>query len=208
MAIGNYGQLKSAVADWLNRDDLTAVIPTFIDLAHARLNRKLRVSDMIVRSTANLTAQYTARPNGFLEMRNIQLNVSVPKPLEYITPEQLDQERKFGNDTAGEPVYYTMIGDLIEVYPTPDNTTYEMELAWYKEMTAMSADSDTNWLLTKAPDAYLYGALINSGPYLKDDERALVWLQMHDAALEELRMEDERSRFGGGTIKARHRTFA
>ena len=207
MAIGNYGQLKSAVADWLNRDDLTAVIPTFIDLAHARLNRKLRVSDMIVRSTANLTTQYTARPNGFLEMRNIQLNVSVPKPLEYLTPEQLDQERKFGNDTAGEPVYYTMIGDLIEVYPTPD-TTYEMELAWYKEMTAMSADSDTNWLLTKAPDTYLYGALIQSAPYLKDDQRALVWLQMHDAALEELRMEDERARFGGGTIKARHRTFA
>lgn len=206
MAIGNYSQLKAAVADWLNRDDLSSVIPTFIDLAHARLNRKLRVSDMIARSTANLTTQYTARPAGFLEMRNIQLNVSTPKPLEYVTPEQLDQERKFGNNTAGEPVYYTMIGDLIEVYPTPD-TTYEIELAFYKELTAMTADADYNWLLTKAPDTYLYGALIQSGPYLKDDARALVWLRLHDAALDELRMEDERARFGGGTIKMRHRTF-
>ena len=206
MAITNYGQLKSSIADFLNRDDLTSVIPDFITMAHARLNRKLRVMDMIQRSTASISTQYTALPGGFLEMRNIQLNVSTPKPLEYLTPEQMDEERLLGNNTTSEPVYYTILGGLIEVFPTPD-ASYELELAWYKEMTAMSADSDTNWLLTKAPDVYLYGSLIHSAPYLKDDQRAVVWLQLHDAALEELQLEDDKARYGPGTIKMRHRAF-
>jgi hypothetical protein len=176
-------------------------------MAHARLNRKLRVMDMIVRSTANLTTQYTALPGGFLEMRNIQLNVATPKPLEYLTPEQMDEERLLGGNTAGEPVYYTILGGLIEVFPTPDATSYEIELAWYKELPVLSLDADTNWLLTKAADVYLYGSLIHSAPYLKDDQRAVVWLQLHDAALDELQLEDDKARYGPGTIKMRHRAF-
>jgi hypothetical protein len=118
----------------------------------------------------------------------------------------MDEERLLGNNTAGEPVYYTIMGGLIEAYPSP-NADYTIEMAWYRELTAMSADADYNWLLTKAPDIYLYGSLIHSAPYLKDDSRAVVWLQLHDAALEELRLEDEKARFGGGTIKMRHRAF-
>jgi hypothetical protein len=205
MAITNYGQLKTAVADWLNRDDLTAVIPTFIDLAHAKLNRRLRVREMLQRSTANVTTQYTSLPNGFLSMRNIQLNVTTPKALEYLTSEQMDQERARGN-TAREPVYYTILGETIEVFPSPD-ASYEIELAYHKSLTALSADADTNWLLTKAPDAYLYGALLQAAPYLKDTAETGLWLQAHDMVVGELERDSDKALYGGGTLKARHRTF-
>jgi hypothetical protein len=205
MAITNYGQLKTAVADWLNRDDLTLVIPTFIDLAHAKLNRRLRVREMIQRSTASITDQFSNLPSDFLELRNIQLNVTIPKSLEYVTIEQMDQERGLGN-TAREPVYYTLMGSTIEVFPTPDQS-YTLELAYYQDIPTLSADADTNWLLTKAPDVYLYGALLQAAPYLKDAEETGLWLQAHDMVVAELEKEDLGARYGASTLKARHRTY-
>ena len=205
MAITNYGELKTAVADWLNRDDLTLVIPTFIDLAHAKLNRRLRVREMIQRSTASITDQFSNLPSDFLELRNIQLNVTIPKSLEYVTIEQMDQERGLGN-TAREPVYYTLMGSTIEVFPTPDQS-YTLELAYYQDIPTLSADADTNWLLTKAPDVYLYGALLQAAPYLKDAEETGLWLQAHDMVVAELEKEDLGARYGASTLKARHRTY-
>jgi hypothetical protein len=160
---------------------------------------------MLQRSTANVTTQYTSLPGGFLSMRNIQLNVTTPKALEYLTSEQMDQERARGN-TAREPVYYTIIGETIEVFPSPD-ATYEIEMAYHKTLPALSADADTNWLLTKAPDAYLYGALLQAAPYLKDTAETGLWLQAHDMVVGELQLENEKALYGGGTLKARHRTF-
>jgi hypothetical protein len=205
MALTTYGELKSAVADWLNRTDLTARIPDFISLAHAKLNRQLRVMDMVQRSAADVTAQYTSLPDDFLEMRNIQLNVSTPKSLEYLTPEQMDQERALGN-TAREPVYYSIMGKLLEVFPTPD-ATYEVEMAYFQNIPSFTTDSSTNWLMTKAPSTFLYGSLLQAAPYLKEDERAPVWLRLHDESVAELMQENERAKFGGGTLKMRHRTF-
>jgi hypothetical protein len=205
MAITNYGELKTAVADWLDRDDLTSVIPTFIDLAHAKLNRRLRVREMIQRSTAGITTQFSNLPPDFLELRNIQLNVTVPKSLEYVTIEQMDQERGLGN-VAREPVYYTLMGSTIEVFPTPDQS-YTLELAYYKNIPTMTADADTNWLLTKAPDAYLYGALLQASPYLQNQAETQLWGVAHETTIAELEKEDLGARYGASTLKARHRTY-
>lgn len=205
MAISNYGELKTAIGDWLNRDDLASVIPTFIDLAHAKLNRRLRVREMIQRSTAGITNQFSNLPADFLELRNIQLNVATPKSLEYMTIEQMDQERALGN-VAREPSYYTLMGSTIEVFPTPDQS-YTLELAYYKDIPSMTNDTDANWLLAKAPDVYLYGALLQAAPYLKDVEETGLWLQAHDMVVAELEKEDLGARYGASTLKARHRTY-
>ena len=67
MSISNFSELKSSIADFLNRDDLTTVIPTFIKLAEADFNRKLRHWRMEKRATANLDTKYTAFPDDYLE---------------------------------------------------------------------------------------------------------------------------------------------
>jgi hypothetical protein len=206
MAITNYGQLKTAVADWLNRDDMASVIPTFIDLAHARVNRVLRVADMVQRTETQLDSRFTQVPADFLQMRAIQLRVTPTKALEFLTAEQIIQERSRLSDTAREPMFYSILGDTIEVMPTPD-ATYELEISYYQDIPSMSADSDTNWLLTKAPGAYLYGALIESAPYLAEDQRGLVWHELYNKCIEELTLEDEKSRFSGSTPIARHRSL-
>ena len=103
MALGTFTELKDAVADWLDRSDLTSRIPDFIALAEARLNRELRIRPMEVRSTMVTTAdqQYFQLPGGYIQMRNMQLNTNPTTPLEYITPEMMD--RLYGSTTSGKP---------------------------------------------------------------------------------------------------------
>ena len=166
MALGTFTELKDAIADWLDRSDLTDRIPDFITLAEARLNRDLRIRPMEVRSTMTTTAdqRYFNLPGGYLQMRNIQLNTNPITPLEYITPEMLD--RLYGGDTTGKPRAYTLIGDEIQLAPIPDST-YTLEMAFYEKFTALgdgtSGTVTSNWLTTNAPDVLLYGALLEIG---------------------------------------------
>ena len=72
MAISTKAELHTAVANWLNRSDLTSRIPEFIALAEASFNRNLRTREMLVRSTASVTGQYVSIPTDYLEMMNIE----------------------------------------------------------------------------------------------------------------------------------------
>ena len=58
MAITTYAELKSSIANWLNRDDLTAVIPDFIALAEAQIARDIRHWRQEKRVTTSVNEQY------------------------------------------------------------------------------------------------------------------------------------------------------
>ena len=205
MAITNYVTLKAAIADFLNRDDLTAVIPTFIDFAQDKINRDLRTRQMIARATANIDSQYNAFPPNFLQVRDIRLNTNPVQALEYVSSEQQNQERS-RNATSGRPRLFSVIGESFEVFPTPD-TSYECEIAYYEKIPDMTADSDTNWLLTKSPELFVYGSLVHSAPYLKDEDKIVIWQTLYRDVFNSLTLEDEKSRFSGTTPRMRTRSF-
>ena len=197
-----YSELKAAVADFLNRQDLTSVIPTFIKFCEADLNRKLRHRNMLERATATLDDQYTELPSDFLEAKNVQLNATPPVGLRYITTDHADLLRQGVYSSEGQPVYYTIIGDTLESVPTP-GSEYTIELAYYKAFTALSGESDTNWLLTSHPDVYVYGALIHAAPYLKDDERIPTWVGLYEKAISDLKAESEKAEYSGSVLQMR-----
>ena len=85
MSIATYTELKAAIADWLLRDDLTAVIPTFISLAEADISRNLRHWRMEERVTLSVSGQYTDLPDGFLEVAMATLASSRPVRMELIS---------------------------------------------------------------------------------------------------------------------------
>lgn len=85
MALTTYTELKASVADWINRDDLTAVIVDFISLAEAQIERTLRTTQMIVRATASIDGEYSAVPADFLETRTVKLNTNPIQPLQFET---------------------------------------------------------------------------------------------------------------------------
>ena len=207
MALGTFTELKDAIADWLDRSDLTARIPDFITLAEARLNRDLRIRPMEVRSSMETTSgqRYFNLPGGYLQMRNMQMNTNPITPLEYITPEMLD--RLYGSDTTGKPRAYTLIGDEIQLAPIPDSD-YTVEMAFYEKFTPLgdgtSGTVTTNWLTTNAPDILLYGALLEAEPFIKNDERIALWLNAYSSAVKKIQDADARDRHSGSAMRVRN----
>ena len=207
MALGTYTELKDAIADWLDRSDLTDRIPDFIALAEARINRELRIRPMEVRSTMYTTAdqQYFQLPGGYIQMRNIQLNTNPTTPLEYITPEMLD--RLYGSSATGKPRAYTLIGDEIQLAPIPDSA-YQVEMAFYEKFTPLGDGSagtvTSNWLTANAPDILLYGALMEAEPFIKNDERIPVWLNGYSNAIDKIQKQDQRDRHSGSAMRVRN----
>jgi hypothetical protein len=192
MALDTFSGLKTTIADYLNRDDLTSIIPSFITLAEAKFNRKLRVRQMVKRATATLDTQYFAFPSDFLQAKEFQLNTNPITYLQYVTQNQGDYGSATQFVSAGKPQFYTIIGTQIQVIPTPD-TSYTGELTYYGKIPALSDSNTSNWLLTYAPDLYLYGALLEASPYLKDDERLAVWSSLYINSIGDIEIADQRA---------------
>lgn len=209
MAIATYSELRSAVADWLNRSDLAAVIPSFIALAEAGFNKeeRLRLKPSIVRADATFDSNYEALPSDYLEMLNLSIIASNPnnKKMQFLTLNQMDEyERSFTNN--GLPLYYSIVGNQLKLLPYPDSS-YTAEMVYYAKIPALSDTNTTNWLLTNHPDVYLYGTLIQSAPYLKDDARTATWAQLYEQAVDNAHQADDRALFAGAVLKARARSF-
>ena len=196
MAISNYSELKAAIADWLNRSDLTDSIPDFIVLAEARHKRDFKIRRMETRVTANTVAdsEFYSLPDNYVAMRNIQLNTDPKTPLEYLTPEQMD--RIYAGSAKGKPRAFSIIGNNIQLRPTPDSA-YQIEILYFKHFTALSDSNTTNDMLTHHPDAYLYGALVEAEPYLQNDKRIQVWSSYYDRAKNDIITSNERDRHSG-----------
>jgi hypothetical protein len=192
MALDTYSGLKTTIADYLNRDDLTSIIPSFIALAEAKFNRKLRVRQMVKRATATLDTAFFAFPADFLQAKEFQLNTSPITYLEFVTEKQADLDRQSQYISTGKPVKYTIVGTQLEVIPTPD-TEYTGELTYYGKISALSDSNTSNWLLAYAPDLYLYGSLLEATPYLKDDERLGTWGQLYAGVISDIEVADQRA---------------
>jgi len=200
--ISTYGELKAAVANWLERTDLTARIPEFIALAESRINQELRTRENEKRITASISTEYFDIPSNFIEMRNFQLNTDPIQKLEYVSPEQMDM---FNPDSIlGRPYSYTMHGTEFQLKPIPD-ATYTAAITYWYELAAFSADADTNTTLQKFPGLYLYASLIASAPFLKDDNRVSTWGSLYSGLMSDINSRDSIGRYSGTKLYAKTR---
>ena len=192
MALDTFAGLKATIADYLNRDDLTAIIPSFITIAEAKFNRKLRTRQMIKRANGQIESAFFAYPSDWLQAKEFQLNTNPIVRLQFVTEAYGDELKANRYVSVGQPAYYTITGTQLEFIPTPDST-YSAELTYYAKIPALSDANTSNWLLAYAPDLYLYGALLEAAPYLKDDERLAVWSQMYISSLGDIEVADQRA---------------
>lgn len=202
MAITSYSTLISAVKTYLNRSDISdAQIKEFISLAEASFNRVLRTRNQITRSTSDISTQFVSQPTDLLELYNIQLNSDPIVRLEQVSLSKMD-ELKSASSTTGKPRYFSITGADFEFYPAPD-TTYEIEVIYYKTIAPLSDSNTDNFLLTNQVDIYLFGTLVQAEPWLMNDERIGVWGSFLGKAIEELRISDQRAQTESGTIVMR-----
>lgn len=153
MAIGNFGQLKTAVASWLHRTDLTSAIPDFVSLCESDIKRDLRLREMEASTSVALTSTTLALPDGFLEVRRVRIGEEWQQLVSPVAFNPLRDE----SDSV-----YTVIGTNF-VFQESSGTA---DIDYYKSFAAFSDDGDTNWLLTNHPDVYLFGTLAWAQTYI------------------------------------------
>lgn len=199
MALASYNDLKSSIADWLNRGDLTAVIPDFIALAEAQLERRLPVERMVKRANATIDTPFSAVPADFVSAKSLVLTSTAPiQPLEFLSEDELDA-KKYVYRTTGKPLYFTVIGTQFEVLPAPD-TGYTAELTYIATLPKLSDSNTSNFILARHPDVYLYGSLMQAAPYLRDDDRVSMWASMYTQAIEDMLVQDSRAAVSQGRV--------
>ena len=198
MSISTYSELKTAVANFLARTDLTTQIPDFIQLAEARMSRELETRSQEKRATATLTAndEFVALPTDLREVREVKLNTSPNTVLEYRSPTALDSQF---SGAGGKPLAYSIIGDEIKFRPIPDSA-YTAEIIYIGSLSALSDTNTTNNILSRHPDAYLSGALAEAYVYLMDDTRAQLYDTKFGRAIEEIKKDEQRAHYGTGTL--------
>lgn len=200
MAITNYTDLQTSVANTLARTDLTTQIPDFIALAEARLSRELETRDQEKRSQATLVSgdEYIALPPDMREIREVKLNTTPNTVLEYMSPVALDNTYVSGG--TGKPQAYSIVGAEMKLRPVPDSA-YTAEIIYIGSLEALSSTNSTNQMLTRHPDAYLTGSLVEAYLYLMDDQRAQLYDQKFSRIIEEIRKDEQRSQHGSGSLQ-------
>jgi len=205
MALATYTNLKTSIANWLNRTDLTTEIAEdFIVLAEKDFNSKLRIGRMI-ESNASFTidSEIETLPTDFLQVRDFYiLEGGTKHSLQYITPAQMDQIK--GSSTTGMPRTFTILGDNFRFAPIP-SSSYTGVINYYKSFSPLSSSVATNYILTSHPSIYLYGALYHAANFLGGIEPRQVqqWQQQYITALERLERNDREDQYGNAPLQQR-----
>jgi hypothetical protein len=202
MSFTSYSNLKTEIADYLGRTDLTSKIPTFVTLAELRLSRDLRTRKMLESATSTMTAgdSKVALPADFLEMRNIYTQGTPRMPVTYLSPSAFMRDARA--DESGLPVFYTVLGDEFEFAPKPD-TAYVLEILYFAKPTAMSDSVSSNAFLANYPDALLYASLLEAEPYLINDARTATWADLYNRAIQNINSSDQNSEYSGVPLTMR-----
>ncbi len=98
----------------------------------------------------------------------------------------------------GTPKYFA-VHNFLEFDREPDSAI-TAEMIYYRRLPRLSVSNQTNELLERAPDAYLYGALLAAEPFLLNDERIETWQNFYLSARDRLKAMD---RAVGGPLVAR-----
>jgi len=194
MALTTYAGLKASVASWLNRTDLTTQIVDFIALAEADIGRDVNVRAMETLTTGTLTGETLAHPTRFSEARRLTLagkNYSFKIPSDYT-----DAVARSSTDTI-----YTIIGSDFYILNGKSGDAYA--LTYSAAFASLSADADTNWLLTNAPDVYLFGALRYGAIFMNDSEALTRYLAMYLAAVKNVNGTEQAAKYSGSRLVMR-----
>lgn len=190
MAITTYAQLKTAIADWSNRSDLTSYLGDFITLAEARLNDMLLLKNMESEESLTLTQDqnYVALPSGYVSDIAFWLIVDSERlELIKVLPEQLPYHTE-----SSIPQYWAIDAANIR-FDVPAQEAYTAKFRMVKASN-LSDSVTSNYLLAKRPDVYLAGGLVELARFTRDVELFNAWEPKFLKATAELKAAENRSR--------------
>lgn len=189
MSISTYSELQTAVASWAHRSDLTSLIPDFIALCEADLAIRCKLVDLEGTASIAVTSGTGALPADYAGFRSAKWDGNPGRPLTYLTPDALNTVAQ-----DGLPEFYSITGTSVKVAPGGSGT---LVLTYHAKLTALSNLNTTNTLLTRYPDAYLQGTLVQLAAYARDTDGIGLHQGMYDAAVTRIKTDNQQRKHPG-----------
>jgi hypothetical protein len=190
-----YDNLVSSVEAYLERTDATTIayIPTFIMLAEQVLAAELKFLGNINVGSVTLTPTQSILPKPARWHKTVSMTMIANGERTPIFLRKYEYLREYWPSTTAtdEPKYYADY-DYTHwlIAPTPD-AAYSMEVVYYERVQPLDSTNQTNWFTQYAPQAMLYGTLLQAMPFLKNDERMQMWQAQYTQIVTTLKEEDK-----------------
>ena len=189
-----YDSLVEDIQQYLERtDDATiAQIPRFIMLAEQVIASQIKFLGNLTVNTSNMVISTATIDKPARWHKTVSMNVTVSGKRQPVFLRKYEYLREYAPDPSveGVPKFYADY-DYTHwlVAPTPD-TAYDYEVLYYERVQPLDSSNQSNWFTTYAPQAMLYGSLLQAMPFLKNDERIAMWQQQYDLIINTLKSED------------------
>jgi len=193
MTIQTYSDLQSAIANWIARADLAANVADFIALFESAANRRLRLRQQESAATLTPSSGVAALPADYLAWRRVTWTGQHPRELEYVHPSYL--HALYPTLPAGTPRLFAIEGGNLTVAPGNDTA---LAFDYFQKIPSLAGLAQqgfsSNWLLSAAPDLYLFGALAEAHGFVKDAESLVLWKSRRDELFDEIERLDVKTR--------------
>lgn len=181
MSITNYAELQTALQNWLQRQDINALLPDFITLFEAEANRRLRVRQQQTTTQLMPSSGSVALPTDYLAWLRLTWTGNPRRELDYVEASWL--QSAYPDNPIDLPSVFTIEGGNIIQRPI-DGTATAMEFVYYAKVPALS--SGPNWLMTAHPDLYLFGSLTEAQAYAINLPSVELWKARRDELFDEI----------------------
>jgi len=188
-----YDSLTSTVLQYLERKDaaVVAAIPTFISLTEFEIAQEIKTLGQLQVAQSHMTAGNPVLQKPARWRKTVSMNVTTQTGDQPVFLRKYEYLRNYApSSSMGDvPQYYADTDwDHWYLAPTPDQA-YAFEVLYYERIEPLSSTNQTNWLTMNAPNAMLFGTLLQAMPFLKNDQR-VIFQQKYTEALNSLKTED------------------
>lgn len=197
MAITTYVELQTAVENWLKRADLDSIIPDLIMLGEKRIFREVRARSMETALSSTIASGVIALPSDYLELKFAYVDGSPAKLLQRATATEVYAQYPLRASTT-KPRLIAREGSNFIFGPYPDST-YTIKGIYYARPVVVATSANT--LFTDNPDLYLFAALLEAEPYLKNDGRVGLWQAKYDQIKEQINSYEKNEYASGSGLQ-------
>jgi hypothetical protein len=194
-SVMTYDSLVENVQSYLERSDAATLekIPLFIMLAEQTIATQIKFLGNLTVNTSTMTANANVIDKPARWHKTVSMNITVAGNRQPVLLRKYEYLREYWPDPASTdmPLYYCDY-DYTHwmVAPTPDDD-YVFEVLYYERLQPLDSSNQTNWFTTYAPQALLYGTLLQAMPFLKNDDRVQLWQSMYQQSMDVLAAEDK-----------------
>lgn len=183
MSFDSYSALSTAVGSWEERTFTSAETDEFIVLAESKANRRL-ARHWARQATQTITTDasgYVDLPTGFLGLASLKQDLLGTRPMTQVSWDMIAMINP--NADANRALYYAISGTQLRVAPVCAD---DFIATFDKTVAALSSTNTTNWLLSLAPDYYLFACQAGAAAKYKAYQEAAMLQGQADNILEEL----------------------